>query len=444
MKLNENIERLIASLNLDEMTIDPGTGYLFISGIAAREGVQDYPEYAELHYRDASFISEMAKYLEDKPLTLGHYDQHPGENEDKFVGWVSSTLTEKGLLLVRVCIKDESLIHDIVNSKELDNDKHYGLSVGYRIFRQKKNGKWKDTLGIAGEKGKTYNYDTVQKLITVNHLAIVELGRGGDIVKLVYDEDNQEEATINDSIGFNYSSSSQQEDGSSNYPYPDKHVNSNVSGASDMDYDMKSIGDMVKDMQKTMQDMAGMYDMVKAMDTMMKDMGSMKDMVKDMSEVKDNLSVSLNYIKAIKEAYEKQDRSPNADPPTDNMIADEAAKFGAEVKDAVEIWVENHEALAEVVDSFSTSSYDLKVALLKKAEMPIADGASAEVVDAAYQVYRQMEAKVADATKPAEERKSETQALFDKVSSQKPASQDVNDSQDGIQRLAGGVTVLGA
>jgi Uncharacterized protein conserved in bacteria (DUF2213) len=456
-----SVESILSNLELNKPVKSDATGYWFITGVAAREGVQEYPEYGFSAYRDAAFIKEMTELLKFVPVTLQHFEQSPTQNRDKKVGLIVDTTFKDGLALVRICVDDPYLCA-LFESGEASN-KHLGLSVGYSSPMKNKLGSWRDVAGIAGQKNKQYPFQKQQVApITVNHLAFCELGRGGEVVKAITDEapstenftfsdtfplqigdtkkkklsDEEIEIEINttpetataENENEESSESSVEEDATALFPYPENHSSAR-----------RKQTDMAEDSSAMMDKMSAVCD---KMNKMCDGLSAMADKYgatcDSMTKVADNLSASIDFISAIKEAFESPDRPYDllTKTPSKEAVADSAA-FSAQVADAVGLWLEFSDSLKEQVTDFGQTASQLKRVLLKDSEVfEISDSTSDAEVNAAFSVFRNVQNQV-KATKTA--RSSQVQDVFKKFKDTSSESLSVEDGAGFTRQANGGL-----
>lgn len=411
--MSSAIDKVLDNLELNKPVREESTGRWFTTGVAARAGVQDYTsEFGKHIYRDSKLIKAMVEELKYKNLTMGHFEQNPNENRDKRAGFIVDSVYQNGLAIVRLCIDHPYLCKLLDERAEGSSvqDVHLGLSVGYKALIKDEEGVWKDRLGIGGTKGKSYSYQGQQTLpVSVNHLAVVPMGRGGEVVKMVLDEDISPSSnnlhyfedkaemvshfdnggeSVRDSTTTkkDLEENSELSDGGALYPYPSRKGYTHMK--------QEDMAGMYEDMKRMMDKITSTCDsMTKAHDAMN---AKIEKSCSDMASYADNLTNSLNYLQAIKQAFEEQDRgagSGTVRSDTPDMIADEdtSAKFNDAVKDAVALWVEFSDQLKEQVTDFSLSAADLQRELLKLAQVDISDEASELEVTAAFNAYRALQ-----------------------------------------------------
>jgi len=164
-------------------------GYLFFEGYATRAGVFPYLrtdgsiEWELRHPSEvgsADSIGSMAR----KPVT----DTHPSvfvdsSNASKFAAGVvdSEIIWEQdladGFVKVRGVIQRKDAVDSVLKGR-------MQLSAGYTAELHKTPGVWMDAFGAE------HKYDSVQKNIRYNHLALVDRGRAGPNARLRVDGDD--------------------------------------------------------------------------------------------------------------------------------------------------------------------------------------------------------------------------------------------------------------
>jgi hypothetical protein len=454
-----SIDKILDNLELNKPIKDEATGYWFITGVAARMGCQEYPEYGFTAFRDAAFIEEMTKLLLFKPVTMQHFEQSPTKNRDKKVGLIVDTTFKDGLALVRICVDDPFLCGLFDSGKAAEM--HLGLSVGYSSPMKNKMGSWKDVAGIAGQKNRQYPYQKQQVTpITVNHLAFCELGRGGEVVKAITDEapasedfvfndtfpleievmdkktkDEELELTVTATAEAEPSENEgeeQEEDASALFPYPEQHSSAR-----------RKQNDMAEDSSAMLDKMGAVCD---KMNKMCDGLAAMADKYgatcDSMTKVADNLSASIDFISAIKSAFEDPARPYNllTKNPSPDAIADSAKNaevFSAQVADAVALWLEFSDSLKEKVTDFGQTASQLKRVLLADSEVfEISDSTSDAEINAAFSVFRNVQNQV-KATKTA--KSSQVEQVFKKFKDASVETVDVEDGAGFTRQANGGL-----
>ncbi|MBD5430135.1 DUF2213 domain-containing protein [Lactobacillus sp.] len=157
---------------------DPTSGYLTFKDVPiARVGVFPYRNADGSYHMEAKLPEDLlnpdtVNSANNKALT----DDHPGEsvnteNSTQYLkGFTSGNAhVEDGKIKVDVTLTDSALIEEVEYGKE-------ELSIGFATDTFPKSGEFKGT-----------KYDTVQKHIRINHLAVVKRGRAGHTVRLTGD-----------------------------------------------------------------------------------------------------------------------------------------------------------------------------------------------------------------------------------------------------------------
>lgn len=173
----------------NKYTKDETTGYLSIKNVPiARVGVFPYRRADGSYNMEAKLPDELLNPItvdsaNNKPIT----DEHPGEsvnldNTKKYLkGFTANNAhVEDGKVKVDVTLSDPQLIKEVEDGKE-------ELSIGFMT----------DTVPESGEFHGT-KYDSVQKNIRINHLAVVNRGRAGHEVRLTGDSAEQVVDKLND------------------------------------------------------------------------------------------------------------------------------------------------------------------------------------------------------------------------------------------------------
>lgn len=166
----------------NKYTKDKTTGYLSIKNVPiARVGVFPYRRADGSYNMEAKLPDELLNPLtvdsaNNKPIT----DEHPGEsvnldNTKKYLkGFTASNAhVEDGKIKVDVTLSDPQLIKEVEDGKE-------ELSIGFNTETVPETGEFRGT-----------KYDSVQKNIRINHLAVVNRGRAGHEVRLTGDSAEQ-------------------------------------------------------------------------------------------------------------------------------------------------------------------------------------------------------------------------------------------------------------
>lgn len=166
------------TVQIREPVVDKMTGFLHVKRVPiAQVMVQPYIKNDGSIDHEAKLPEELlsdatVQSANNKPVT----DNHPGEmvtkdNAKKYMkGFTDSDAYVDGNMLYNdITITDSDLINQIVNGKR-------ELSIGFQADIQPESG---DLNGI--------KYDSVQRNIRINHVAVVNRGRAGHNVRLLGD-----------------------------------------------------------------------------------------------------------------------------------------------------------------------------------------------------------------------------------------------------------------
>lgn len=161
-------------------------GFLKVKATIARVGVQEYYENGKIirDYRPPDEVEKSAVTFIDKPITIDHPPELKvtANNTDKRLkGVVKDSFFTDGTVNANLLITHADAVQAAMST-------HRQLSCGYECEYDETSGIWVDELGLAGEKGKEYPYDRIQRNIVGNHLALVRLGRAGAVASIKNDE----------------------------------------------------------------------------------------------------------------------------------------------------------------------------------------------------------------------------------------------------------------
>jgi hypothetical protein len=347
----DHSKALLSTLKLDKPVLDPDTGFLHATIVSARLGVQPYPEYGVAHYRDEKFLKQLAERLRYKPLVDGHHEISPTQNIEKQVGLIVESKVKGPLTVQQVVIHDAILIKRIL-SKE---DKELGLSVGYdALCVPVGHQTWSDVNGIAGLPGQEYAYQVHQTNPRPNHVAVVPLGRGGHILKII------DEPSITS--------------GSS----PLSSMDNNKMEMIDKNPDFAALNDRmgaIEDSLKALKDMPSTYDSMH------------KDMDDKFKHIADSIAQNNSTImSAIKEAFYGQERKYGTEtsevpkieaaagtaPNTVPHLRD-SADFSASVAESTGLWLRHKDELLAAGADLTASPDDLRATILAGHKIAIGD-----------------------------------------------------------------------
>lgn len=157
---------------------DANTGFIHLNNVPiARVGVFPYLKADGSIEMEAKLPTELladttVKSADNKPVTDDHPDEFVNQsNANKYMkGFTASNAhVDNDTLRVDMTITDAGLISEINQGKQ-------ELSIGFETEIVPQKGEYKGSV-----------YDSVQKNIQINHVAVVERGRAGHSVRLVGD-----------------------------------------------------------------------------------------------------------------------------------------------------------------------------------------------------------------------------------------------------------------
>lgn len=302
MTPNEIILKLAGAPPLLE--VNPDNGFLKLWGCFARTGVQAY-SLSELGsdepgtagvYRGETFLRALAEGLRDSPFVEDHKsvfrstgNKPLGHVSDAHVGYIG----DEAWIVGHVVISDTDVIEELLTHYETHGQLFIPVSPSYTPSWVEKNGLWVDTLGLLGEEGDSISYRFAQEApLTVNHLAGVTFGRGGETAGLFA----MKAPLTEDSL----------------YPYPQTRASNTKKRKKRMTTKAKAeqpIADgsnamsMIADQQAKMAD--AMMKMADALDKATTDMGKTCDGIDSLSKSNDAILGSLESLSsAINKAFE--------------------------------------------------------------------------------------------------------------------------------------------
>lgn len=165
------------TIKYDNMEMTP-QGFLRFPVFAGRDGIQIYMNrdgdiVRELRPTDEVFREETMDSLKHVPCTNEHPEEmvNPENSKELMVGFGSgevAKVSKDGVNYMKtvVTITDAETIADIQKGK-------VEVSLGYDVKIEEESGVWNDIP-----------YDSIQRDIMINHLAIVDKGRAGPEVRL--------------------------------------------------------------------------------------------------------------------------------------------------------------------------------------------------------------------------------------------------------------------
>lgn len=163
---------------INKISKDPNTGFLHAKNVPiARVGVFPYRTVNDDVVMEAKLPTELlsdstVESANNKPITDGHPTQLVTADNSKELmkGFTAENAHVDGdMVKVDMTITDADLIKEIGNGKE-------ELSIGFKT----------EVVPVQGEY-QGVHYDSVQKNIQINHIAVVDKGRAGHSVRITGD-----------------------------------------------------------------------------------------------------------------------------------------------------------------------------------------------------------------------------------------------------------------
>lgn len=154
-------------------------GILRVPATINRVGVQEYPSKnggIERRLRLPEEVEKSADTFSRQIITLNHPEKEfvTAENAHIYMKGLSSEAVYKdGFTDTFLTVTHKDAVIAATTT-------HKQLSCGYWADIEYVSGVWVDELGVQGEKGKSYEYDSIQRNIRGNHIALVERGRAGE------------------------------------------------------------------------------------------------------------------------------------------------------------------------------------------------------------------------------------------------------------------------
>ena len=167
----------------------------------ARSGVQAYlPHEVGLEsdddatlvgvYRSGDFIKKLTSKVVGSLLILSHKDLNVEDvSAPKIVGFVREArrvyYQGESFCMAKILFHDYSVVDEISSQLGEFGELHLPLSPGYTPSQKLVDGTWVDSAGLLGNKGAIvpYSIEQVSKNLTLNHIAIVDFGRGGSVAQ---------------------------------------------------------------------------------------------------------------------------------------------------------------------------------------------------------------------------------------------------------------------
>ena len=353
---------------INKVAVDPQTGFLHASNVPiARVGVFPYLHADGTWTNEAKLPEEIlsdstVESANNKPVT----NDHPVDDGKNILvdksnchqyakGFTADNAHVEGnTLKVGLTIMDPKLINAVQNGKQ-------ELSIGFQT----------DVEPISGE----YNgvkYDSVQRNIQINHVAVVDRAREGhniritgDSAEMVVDDKPRKEKRmaeekknpVVDSVNDNTSSNSSSNTSSSS---------SSTSSSDDKDKQIADLKQQVKDLQAQL---ASKNSNSNDED----DSGDDKDTSKS-NPKSDSVDAEIEKLKKERDMYKSKV---------------EGDSFNTTIDERIDLIDDAKKILGDSYDFHGKSNHDIKVAAIKKADSTIkVDGMDDSYIDGVYAVIK--------------------------------------------------------
>ena len=356
---------------INKLTVDSQTGYLHASNVPiARVGVFPY------RHADGSWTNE-AKLPEDilsdstvesannKPVTNDHPIDDGANvlvdksNSSQYVkGFTADNAHVEGdTLKVGLTIMDPKLINAVQNGKQ-------ELSIGFQT----------DVEPVSGE----YNgakYDSVQRNIQINHVAVVDRAREGHNIRITGDsaemvvndnpgkekqmpEDKKKNSVVDDADNTTSNSSSNTSSSSSS--------SSSTSSSDDKDKQIADLKQQVKDLQAQLAS--------KNSNSNSQDDSDDDDKDSKSKSKSDSVDAEIEKLKEERDMYKSKV---------------EGDSFNTTIDERIDLIDDAKRILGDSYDFHGKSNHDIKVAAIKKADSTIkVDGMDDSFINGVYAVIK--------------------------------------------------------
>lgn len=355
---------------INELTVDPQTGYLHASNVPiARVGVFPYLHSDGTWTNEAKLPEDIlsestVKSANNKPVT----NDHPvDDGENVLVDKTNSTQYVKGftadnahvegdMLKVGLTIMDPQLIDTVQNGGKQE------LSIGFQT----------DVEPISGE----YNgakYDSVQRNIQINHVAVVDRAREGHNIRItgdsaqmvVNDTRKEKQMAENEKNVFDDADNTSSNTNSASSNTSSSSNSSSSSSSDDKDKQIADLKQQVKDLQAQLAS--------KNSNSSSQDDSDDDD--KDKSKSKsDSVDAEIEKIKKERDMYKSQV---------------EGDSFNTTIDERIDLIDDAKKILGDSYDFHGKSNHDIKVAAIKKADSTIkVDGMDDSFINGVYAVIK--------------------------------------------------------
>lgn len=337
---------------INELTVDPQTGYLHASNVPiARVGVFPYLHSDGTWTNEAKLPEDIlsestVKSANNKPVT----NDHPvDDGENVLVDKSNSTQYVKGftadnahvegdMLKVGLTIMDPQLIDAVQNGGKQE------LSIGFQT----------DVEPISGE----YNgakYDSVQRNIQINHVAVVDRAREGHNIRItgdsaqmvVNDTRKEKQMAENEKNVFDDAGNTSSNTNSASSNTSSSSNSSSSSSSDDKDKQIADLKQQVKDLQAQL---------AKANGSNSQDDSDDDDDKGKNSNKSDSVEREIEKLKAERDKYKSKV---------------EGDSFNNAVDDRIELIDEAKKILGDSYDFRGKSDKQIKIDSIKKADSAI-------------------------------------------------------------------------
>ena len=339
---------------INELTVDPQTGYLHASNVPiARVGVFPYLHSDGTWTNEAKLPEDIlsestVKSANNKPVT----NDHPvDDGENVLVDKSNSTQYVKGftadnahvegdMLKVGLTIMDPQLIDAVQNGGKQE------LSIGFQT----------DVEPISGE----YNgakYDSVQRNIQINHVAVVDRAREGHNIRItgdsaqmvVNDTRKEKQMAENEKNVFDDAGNTSSNTNSASSNTSSSSNSSSSSSSDDKDKQIADLKQQVKDLQPQLAKANGSNSSSNSQDDSDDDKGKN-------SNKSDSVEREIEKLKAERDKYKSKV---------------EGDSFNNAVDDRIELIDEAKKILGDSYDFRGKSDKQIKIDSIKKADSTI-------------------------------------------------------------------------
>lgn len=355
---------------INELTVDPQTGYLHASNVPiARVGVFPYLHSDGTWTNEAKLPEDIlsestVKSANNKPVT----NDHPvDDGENVLVDKTNSTQYVKGftadnahvegdMLKVGLTIMDPQLIDAVQNGGKQE------LSIGFQT----------DVEPISGE----YNgarYDSVQRNIQINHVAVVDRAREGHNIRItgdsaqmvVNDTRKEKQMAENEKNVFDDADNTSSNTNSASSNTSSSSNSSSSSSSDDKDKQIADLKQQIKDLQAQLAS--------KNSNSSSQDDSDDDD--KDKSKSKsDSVDAEIEKLKEERDMYKSKV---------------EGDSFNTTIDERIDLIDDAKKILGDSYDFHGKSNHDIKVAAIKKADSTIkVDGMDDSFINGVYAVIK--------------------------------------------------------